>query len=489
MHIHNWPEHHVNEHPVILDLERSLRAKKFSKDETEFLCRHLHFAYPRTLWFAWEVDLEDESALKDINQRHRLDPKKTGEFLTAWLTRKPSLKNIVFDFTNVVVMDLESMRTLVAATAVRKHGGKYYVCSGEIAEHLRQLPDVDPGAIFPSEKLLLYHLREHPKNQRSVVPMPASLDLLSFDAALRRYASKRRLQGCDIIAFDMRKVKKVSFEAHCMFSPTIHSLAHSYGILATVLNAGKLVNDLTVHGTLRPMRSYLVNVPQTLLRRAEPPEEKGNPLPVHTFTPATPGISDVWMHRLNTIYRYYAAWFADIEHVRRQQKERRFGSSLVYMQNIVHELVTNVMHHSHGLGYVAIELDPEPGKGLDFYVGDTGIGLAKGLQHSYQMKMPSDSQAVVMAMNLGKKLVLRRKLKGTLGYGGRGLAHAGVLLRRLNGTISMRSGSAMATFAPTAGKGRAAVEVNDMYPVQGTHVHIHIPSRWESLQSAQQPIE
>ena len=86
-----------------------------------------------------------------------------------------------------------------------------------------------------------------------------------------------------------------------------------------------------------------------------------------------------------------------------------------------------------------------------------------------------------MAMSLGDQLGRRRRLPGTLSFGGRGLEHVGVLLRRLNGTICVRSGVAMASFVGSKDKGRQASRVyNDMYPVQGTHIFIYIPSKWKA---------
>jgi hypothetical protein len=188
------------------------------------------------------------------------------------------------------------------------------------------------------------------------------------------------------------------------------------------------------------------------------------------------------MLRLNTIFRYYRLWFSDIESVPRRgrrEKDRMYGSSVHWLQKIMGELVENVMGHARGVGYLAIELNPEPGKGLHIYVGDTGIGLGSGLKRSYRMKKPSDKEAVCMSMSLGDELGRRRRLAGTMSFGGRGLEHIGVLLRRLNGTISIRSGEAMASFSPKKHKGRKAAKVHSgMYPVQGTHIHIYIPSKW-----------
>jgi hypothetical protein len=278
MYLHDSAETLVKEHPVILDLERRLRADKLSSS-VEFLTNHVFFAYPRTLWIKWDIDVSAKTAVKEIEQRHSLDPQKTGRFLSHWLADKLAIKNIVFDFTNVTIFDLDTMQGLLSATTADADGTKYYVCSGEIAARVRAVPQVEEAAIYPSEKALLTHLREVPDDQRCQVPLPAAVDLFSLDEALKEHASQDKIQNCDAVAFDMEGVKSISFEAHSMLSPVIHALAHRYGILATARGASKkILRDIAVHGSLRPMRSNLINVAQTYLRRTEPPEMKGNPV-------------------------------------------------------------------------------------------------------------------------------------------------------------------------------------------------------------------
>src|SRR5436190_1396965 len=109
MHIHDYAERPVKEHPVIGDLERRVKRDKDLKGSLDFLSSHLFFAYPRTLWVKWDVDVSTETAVTEIGQRHCLNPEKTGAFLSKWLKDKLSIKNIVFDFTNVTIFDLETM--------------------------------------------------------------------------------------------------------------------------------------------------------------------------------------------------------------------------------------------------------------------------------------------------------------------------------------------------------------------------------------------
>jgi hypothetical protein len=147
---------------------------------------------------------------------------------------------------------------------------------------------------------------------------------------------------------------------------------------------------------------------------------------------------------------------------------------------VVDELIDNAAHHSGGLGYLMIELNPEPKKGLSIYIGDTGIGLARGIQRSYKERVEGDLEAVGIALRLVDYLPKRRQLRGTSAFGGRGLEHVRILLKRLSATAWIRSGTAMAEFAPRKGQEPIKVYPN-LYDVQGTHIHINIPTQWEAI--------
>jgi hypothetical protein len=486
MHIHDAAEEVVEKHPLILDLEDRLRDEEFAPADISFLCRHVCFAYPRTLWVKWNVDTDKEHAAEDLGLRHSLDPQKTGKFLGSWLAEKLPIKNIVFDLSGVTIFDAEKMGGLFAATTADSDGAKYYVCSGEMAARLREVPAINADAIFTSERAMLMHLRHVSVSQRCVVPLPECLSLLTLDQALRRCAADAKIRNRDVIAFDFANVKKISFDAHCMFAPIIHSLAHRYGILATVSNVRKkIVADISAHGSLRPMRANLIQVDSpNILRRLDPAEFAGGPFATRTFTAFELWqITAAWMARLEEMKRYYVSWFVAVGKIPRfygQEEIDRMEEAMGDLQNILKELVDNVAAHSEGLGYLAMELNPRPKGGLSIYVGDTGIGLAKGLQRSYKFKTePTDEEAVFLAMSLGDRLADRQQ-SGNFPLGGRGLEHVGLLLRRLHGTISIRTRSAQATFHPE--KIRVADSVrSDLYPVDGTHIHIHIPTKWKAL--------
>ncbi len=505
MHTHDLAEQPVERHPVILDLEQRLTASKLPEAASRFLRKHILFAYPRTLWVRWSVNVREPDAAEDIGGRHNLDPKKTGKFLSEWLKEKLEIKNIVFDLTGVTIFDSQKLAGLFAATTADADGAKYYVCSGEIARSLENMPGIDAGAIYASEKQMVNHLRDVPSSQRCVVPLPASVDLLSFDRALRRYASVKKIRNRDVVALDMEAVTTISFDAHCMFSPIIHWLGHRYGILATVCNVSKRIGkDIKKHGSLRPMRSHLIQTEQEHLWRDEPPISRnklGNagPLALHTFTYfERDEIHKTWMTRMDEMIRYYDEWFASVGGIHKglgQARADQMVSTTHWLRGTIKELVDNVVYHAGSvekngkrniaLGYIAMEVDPLPKEGLHIYVGDTGMGLAAGLARSYDMKPPTDAQAVAMAMSLAEQLDQRTQSEDP--WGGRGLEHAGALLRRLKGRISIRTGGAIANFAPE--KGRAAIKIrNNLYYVQGTHIHIRIPSKWKPLSSKRTPL-
>jgi len=505
MHTHDLAEHPVERHPVILDLEQRLGAKKFPEPAIRFLRKHILFAYPRTLWVRWSVDVREPLAVEEIGERHHLDPKKTGRFLSEWLKEKLEIKNIVFDLTDVTIFDSAKLAGLFVATTADADGAKYFVCSGEIARSLQSMPGVDAGAIYASEKHMVNHLRDVPSTQRCVVSLPASVDLLSLDRALRRYASDKKIRNRDVVALDLAAVTAISFDAHCMFSPVIHSLGHRYGVLATVCNVSKRISkDIKKHGSLRPMRSHLIQTEQELLWRDEPPishKKPGNagPLALHTFTYfERDEIHKTWMTRLDEMIRYYDEWFASVGGIHKglgQARADQMVSTTNWLRGTIKELVDNVVYHAGSvdkngkrnvaLGYVAMEVDPLPKEGLHIYVGDTGMGLAAGLARSYEMKPPTDAEAVSMAMSLAEKLDQRKQSEDP--WGGRGLEHAGVLLRRLKGRVSIRTGGAMANFAPERGRGALKI-LSKLYYVQGTHIHIRIPSKWKPLSSRRKPL-
>src|ERR1043166_1824851 len=353
---HVYAEGLVQEHPAIERLVPYFKTQRISRATIEFLRSRTFFAYPRTLWIKLAVNVEDDSAKRDISSRHSLDPEKTGEALGAWLRAKPSINKIVFDLTDFTIFDVQRMLGLFRATGAECGGAKYYVCDGEIAESLRSFLKREDGTIFESEAEMLQHLRAVSPEGRCVVNLPRILDLLSLDEALRVCAPPQQLRRHDVIAFDMSDVMSVSFDAHSMLSPIIHSVSHRYGILATVVNARpKVLSGIMAHGSLRPMRSNLIQVDQEYLKRLDPPACERGIFSMRTFTRGeSVQVQALCMRRLYDMVQYYSAWFADVEKIRKGLGGRatdRFKPLLEHLRNVIQELVDNVAGHASGLGY------------------------------------------------------------------------------------------------------------------------------------------
>jgi len=326
---------------------------------------------------------------------------------------------------------------------------------------------------------------------------------MSLDSALREQAPPSKLNAFDAIELDFSEVTSVDFQAHSMISPMIHSIAHKHGLLATIVNLrrSKVEKDLVNHGSLRVMRSNLVHIPQDYLRQVDWLDPDIEPASVLQAKPSSDHVERSFLsmrtfgaddaspikqlcaRRLHLILNEHACWFGDVSGVSRGPTPMQMTRVPGYYEDlmrVVDELIDNAAHWSLGLGYVMIELNPQPHKGLSIYVGDTGIGLARGIRRTYKMRVGSDLQAVKTAMQLADHLPERRRLRGTSAFGGRGLEHVRLVLKRLSATAWIRSGTAMAEFAPH--QEREPIKLYPkLYNVLGTHIHINIPSKWEAI--------
>jgi hypothetical protein len=243
------------------------------------------------------------------------------------------------------------------------------------------------------------------------------------------------------------------------------------------------------------MRANLIHTPQILLRRQDIGQSK-SVLPLHTFMVDDSGrIQKMCFQRLQEMFTHHYLWTTDIVRVPSSElaglpaglaeaksasyKLKQIEGIVWELWEIIHELADNVAGHAHGLGYVMIELNPQPLKGLSIYIGDTGVGLAKGLQNSYEMKDVSHSGAAKMAMSLAEKLDERRLLHGALKQGGRGLEHVKIMLKKYSGTIRIRTGDAAAVFSLR--KHVPLQAVSGLFNLEGTHIHVRMPSRWKAL--------
>jgi len=188
-------------------------------------------------------------------------------------------------------------------------------------------------------------------------------------------------------------------------------------------------------------------------------------------------LQSVCHSRFDEMLRNYKWWFSDMAGLSTRSREAGYVRTVQLISDfrqLVKELTENVAYHAHGLGYMMMELDPRIG--LSIYVGDTGIGLARGLSRAYQVRIRSDTEAVGIVLKLKDLKHKRRRLPGTLTSGGRGLERVSLILQDMAGLVWIRTRRAMAVFTP--GKSRDPQELKrELFNVQGTHVHILIPSR------------
>lgn len=498
---HDVAEGIAQEHELISKLPQFLKRQGLAERTIEYLKRSIFFAYPGTLWLKLSVDPDEVRAPNSINYRHSLNPDETGKALNAWFLKNPAMHNVVFDLRGITIFDLTSMVALFERVGLETME-KFWVCQGEIESILRNHSEIGKDHVFSSEREMICRLRDIPGNRRCRIILPKFVDLISLDDALQIQAPPSKLKHFDAIAFDFADVVSLSFQAHSMISPIIHSIAHKHGILATIVNLSrsKVENDLVNHGSFRVMRSNFIQTPQEYFRQIDSldpelvpdstlqpnalPDVGRSILSMRAFgsDDANP-IKQLCSRRLNVILHEHKWWFREVAGISRGATPSQMSRVPQYYMDllrVVDELIDNAAYHSHGLGYLMIELNPEPKRGLSIYVGDTGIGLARGIQRTYKKRIKGDLEAVGIALRLADYLPERRRLRGTSAFGGRGLEHVRILLKRLSATAWIRSGTAMAEFTPHQGQEPLKI-YSKLYNVQGTHIHINIPTRWEAI--------
>jgi hypothetical protein len=481
MHQHRLAEGVVEGHPLVEGLQQFLRREKIDPHWIQFLKSRVHFAYPKTLWIKLFAEAPTELKL-----RHALDPERIGGALNRWIKQRGEFRRIVFDLRGVRILDIDLMLAffkIVSSTLSER----FYLHDAQLADVFDRR-NVDEKAIFDSEAAMLSRLRSAPNASPCTVEMPGTLTLDSFDKALRRYAPAARLAQADVVIFDMQSVTKIDFQALSMLAPTIHSIAHLHGTLASVSNARRTITrSFEEHGTFQIVLPYLTEP----VGIATTPPNLAGILPILAFTDQEfIEVQRFFDQKVETMFDAFKEWFSEIarltpeelKHIsvsRTEDRISRFKYLFTNLQQIIKELAENVAAHSHGLGYLAMQLDRNDG--LRIYVGDTGIGLAKGIRAHYQLPIRSDLSAVQLAFSLGNYRDKRRKDPGSSFLtGGRGLDKVGFILESLGGEVIVRSGTAVAAFQPRSGRD-ATLKRSRLYNVLGTHVHLFIPPRLSNL--------
>jgi hypothetical protein len=180
----------------------------------------------------------------------------------------------------------------------------------------------------------------------------------------------------------------------------------------------------------------------------------------------------------NSLLQPHISWFiaqAGLSTAVAQSRYQRVADLIKQFRQIVKELVENVSMHAQGLGYLMMDLAPHPGKGLSIFVGDTGVGLAKGIWAAYKFRPRSDVHAVSLVLEMKDRLRFRRKGNSPFVSGGRGLERVANILIKLKGQLSVRSGTALAEFNPAVTLEPINVHKN-LYPIDGTQLHIFLPT-------------
>jgi len=477
MHHHSKGAELVQEHPLLCSLPRFLRKQNgLSGDVVQFLKRQLYFAYPRTLWLKLSVEHAD------LTIRHSTDFTAVGAALKSWLGINKSIRHLVFDFLEVTILDIEGMASLCEAVLCGPNcpTTARILCSKETRNVLFPRRSPPETQFFEKRDEVFLSLRSISAGATVKIRLPKTLDMPALDNTLLELAGSSQLDHCDALLFDMTEVEEGNFETYSMLAPLVHSLAHERGTLASMVNASaKVQSKLVSYGSLYPMRSYFVHTPQALLQEAVPPED-------HSILPLTSFVADDQIHNvcddhLRVMLKHAVPWFGNVvgTNDRVPLTAHEFKQITILFRSllqIVFELIENVRQHANGLGYVMMELDPRFGGGLRIYIGDTGIGLAHGISRAYRMNVRSDAKALQMIFHLVEHMQKRRNLPGHLAFGGRGLDRVRATLMNLAGKLTIRTGSAMASYEPINSIEPFGLKVR-RYAIDGTHIHISIPTR------------
>lgn len=457
----------VDEHPVIRGLGAYLKKEKTPKELVSFVCQGLFFAYPRTLWLKIKTNTKDE-----MLARQSLDPWELGGKIHRWTTEKTDCRRIVFDLREVTILDLDQLVAFFdAVTGGELHG--FIVCEAAL-DWLLTRKGRDQKYITNDATAALQQLRKLPDLRRHTIVLPAHLSAETLNQTLLDHASNRALTGCDVVRFDLCQVVRMDFEALTLLAPVVHSLALRYGVLTEFAGGrnrkiGQLLERFNLLGTIG---TFLTEVPDKSLGQGELP----GVFPLQVFTDTNMIEVQVGCERkFNEMLDTFAKPFAGILRISKLSSDQLVEQRkrlILDFRKMIHEMADNVAEHSGGVGYLGMEFEPE--QGLHIYVGDTGVGLARGLAKRYRLPIRGDTQALAVAFNLGEQKHLRRKSHRDAGFGGRGLDRIGSILGDLRGELSIRSGAAEAVYEFRKGR-KPTLFRQKRYRILGTHMYIFVP--------------
>lgn len=456
-------------HPLLWGLERFLKRCKLNRSSIQFVADRILFAYPRTLWFQFTADAPSE-----VRSRHALDPLGIGRAINRWLIKSGDFRAVVFDLRGVTILDIEDTIDLFRATQSGL-AAAYYLCHPDLAHVLNETGVIMDQAIFEELDDLLDHLSDPKDLKLATIALPEHLDMTSLDLALSQQAPRSKITGHDVVVFQMSNVITADFQAISMIPAMIHTLAQRYGTLTWVTNPRrKLARLLERYGALRAVHPYLVQGSAAVGGS----DQNWPGLAMRSFTKDNlHELDQICESKFDEMLDIYRQWFMAQAGLWKgsMQTAINFRARILFeLRHLIWELAENAAHHSHGVGYLMIELDPS--KGLQIYVGDTGIGLARSIPRAYYMKRLTDAGAASIVLHLREPRYRRRRLPGTHASGGRGLERVRLILHDIAGYFCVRTGNAQAIYMP--GKSRDPQELDEkLFDVEGTHLHILIPTR------------
>ena len=469
MHTHRCGEAVNDGHPLNTGLVSYLRKHVVQPSCVNFLANRICFVYPKTLWLRLAADTPD-----DVRLRQELEVQVVGDLISKWLREISRFPRVVLDLRNVTIVDVGHLRGFLSSLT-KGTPNTYYLVDTSASIVMSRLLNLSESMIYTDEPKVISAIRQSLAESFATVSFPRRVDVLSMDSVLREQLSRRRMTGCDAVIFDCQHVGAMDFGATAMLTPLVHSLAHKYGVLAKFINIpGRLAKMLERFGALRPISSFLLSGCAGI---DEPVRSDNRAMPLTAFT--SDELFNIQVKFLNSfdgMVRDDINWFMRTLGLSKRSRPwtiDKMGNMVVVFRQLVKELVENVALHAYGIGYAMLELHPVTG--MSIFVGDVGIGLARGISHVYRVRVRGDEQAVSMVMGLKNLMSKRRRPLGALAYGGRGLERVRYILGKLEGTALVRSGTSMALYQPKHASDPTNI-YHRLFAMCGTQILINIPS-------------
>jgi hypothetical protein len=470
---HNPTGDIVHAHPLLLEHWKK-NKHHIHGSIAETVRGALGFVYPRALYLRFSVLEQCLSLVSQTELETQL-----GKFLSESITSESKLHRIVCDCRNAGIKMRDLAAHLLRRLEIPHPRRIIWASCSSSTKRVSSFHDLEPTS------KLLHEIRATiPSSAVREITLPPYLSQNSLFDLLSDSGVEATIRECDVINWNFGAVLNFDSEALSLVSPLVHSLGHSHGILAKISGVSdKLAYRLKRLGFLRPMAGFFLEN-QADIFSISPTSSDWTTVPMRTFSSAELGdIEHLLYEYVDGLVANDPSWFYEKADLTGASSKEYINQRVEHVKNLVRrikqilsELLSNVVQHAKGIGYVMCELDQRTrGSGLSLYIGDTGIGFQKGLAKAYKRCPRSDHKSVAIFLSLIDEQVQRRSLPGVYNTGGRGLARVSTILGALGGKITVRSGSAYALFEPAKGREPQRMRKGD-FPIQGTHIHILIPT-------------